>query len=171
MTINSIAAALVLAFSCVLSVSCLQAIPDDTAPPSSTSTAPPASEPIGQVSEPMGPFRNPWVFTVTKNYDGQDGAGGEQEATAPIGFVAATVPPHYFVCNVRVRMPVQTLKHGRITKRYAAAVTLKVSDEAADLMDWREWGEPTTVYCRQYVEKMQNVFRERYAGIGARVTQ
>ncbi len=57
-----------------------------------------------------------------------------------------------------------------ITRRHAADVTLAVSNEAANLMDWRYWGEPTSVYCRQFVEKMQHVFRERYAGIGARVT-
>ena len=119
----------------------------------------------------MASLRNPWIFTVTREYDGQDGAVGEQEATAPIGFVTETVPPHYFECRVRVRMPVQTLEYKRISKRLAASVTLKVSDEAAYSMDWRDWGEPTNIYCRQFVEKMQSIFEERYTGIGARVTR
>jgi hypothetical protein len=117
------------------------------------STAAPAAErsiePIGEVSEPMASIRNPWIFTVTREYDGQDGAGGEQEVTASIGFVTETIPPHYFDCHVRVRMPVQTLEYKRISKRFAAGVARKVSDEAAESMDWRDCGEPTNIYCRQ----------------------
>jgi len=126
-------------------------------------------EPVEAAGEEMA-RANPWSFTVTIPWDGQDGAGGEQEATAPVEFVTATMPPHFFSCTVRVRMPVRTVKYKEITRRYAADVTLAVSNEAANLMDWRYWGEPTSVYCRQFVEKMQHVFLERYAGIGARVT-
>jgi len=50
MTTRSLAAALVLAFSCVLSASCLTAPPDDTTPPASISTAP-GSEPIEPIGE------------------------------------------------------------------------------------------------------------------------
>jgi hypothetical protein len=178
---KSLTAALVLAFSCVLSASCLQAIPDDTAPPPSTSTAPPASEPAEPIGEaPQASGRMPFgskdfpFFTQIKD-DGKGLGGGWQITHFTVHCVAGEglAPSDEWDCAIEVGMPIRSSQIGRITPSRAALWTAEIVNAAlpeqrASRDDWTGQG---AVFCKELQERMERMFHAAYPGCGARVTR
>ena len=170
MTIKSLAAALVLAFSCVLSASCIQAIPDDTAAPPSTSTA------IGAAPQAMGrlafgsqdfPF-----FTLIKD-DGKGKGGGWQITQFAVHCVAGQglEPGEEWDCPIEVGMPIRSSQIGRITPSRAAMWTAEIVNAAlpeqrASRDDWTGLG---AVFCKELEKRMEAMFKAQYPGCGAKV--
>jgi hypothetical protein len=181
MTTKSLAAALVIAFTCVLSASCLQAIPeaDDTATPQSASTTPPASEPAEPIGEaPQASGRMPFgskdfpFFTQIKD-DGKDLGGGWQITHFAVHCVAGEglLPSDEWDCPIEVGMPIRSSQIGRITPSYAALMTAEIVNAAlpeqrASRADWTGLG---AVFCRQLERRMEAMFKGQYPGCGAKM--
>jgi hypothetical protein len=180
-TTKSLAAALVIAFTSVLSASCLQAIPetDDTATSPSTSTPLPASEPAEPIGEaPQASGRMPFgskdfpFFTQIKD-DGKGTAGGWQITHFAVHCVAGNglLPSDEWDCPIEVGLPIRSSQIGRITPSAAAFWTAEVVNAAlpeqrASREDWTGLG---AVFCRDLMDRMETMFKGQYPGCGARV--
>jgi hypothetical protein len=182
MTIHSksLAAALVLAFSCVLSASCLQATPevDGTAPRASGLMPPPASEPaepIGEAPQAMarvGFSSNEFHFFVRIKDDGEGKGGGWKFADFAVHCVAGQGmidPPEEWDCPLEVGMPIRSSQVGVISPRHAAVITAEVLNAAlpeqrASRDDWRGMG---AVFCIELRDRMNMMFKGQYRGYGA----
>ncbi len=69
-------------------------------------------------------------------------------------------------------MPIRSQRYGRISAERAAKLTNKITDAATDeLYDERDWNHQSAVYCAELIKTMGKLFRDRYPGLGAKVTR
>jgi hypothetical protein len=163
---NHVIAAVVVSLSCALiSASCVQN------PNADTEAAQP--EPTAEAQQPA--YENVFHFVETLKDDGNDRAGGWQEATARLKFCEwrSTILPVCWQCPIKVGMPMRTAKHGRISHRFAAQITAEVATEVTDSLIYSRpsWADLEAVYCRQLQEEMEQKLKSPPYEVGARVTR
>ena len=184
MRTHSLTAAVVLAFLGVLSASCLQGNPEADAPasPAPSTSEPSTAEHVGEAPEPMlwggktyGPEDFP--FEVEQEWDGEDKAGGRQRAFALLEFEICRGVflrrTYRWDCPLDVTMPVQTESVGRITSERAAAVSAAVANVAvtAVMASREDWQGQSGAFCVELKDMMNDIFRRKHKGYGARVTR
>jgi hypothetical protein len=171
MMTKSLAAALAIAFTSVLSASCLQPIPeaDDTATPPSTSTAPPASEPAEPIREapqasgrlPFGSKDFPFVTEIKD--DGKGTGGGWQITHFAVHCAEARglEPIDEWDCPIEVGMPIRSSQIGRITPSRAAMWTAEILNAALpeQLASQDDWTGLGAVFCKERQERMETMFQ------------
>ncbi len=187
MTTKAIAPALVLAFSCMLSASCLRGTQEANVTVSPVASAPPASElsatePMGEALQPMGhvsypygskdfPFY-PWVAD-----DKEDEAGGWQRSivTLPFDVTEDDLPVYPIDCPMMIGMPERSRKLGTITSSRASLWTAQVANDVAPLLcesrPAREWIGQQERFCNELRVNMKETLNNRHRGLGARVSK
>ena len=177
---NSIAAALVLAFTCVLSASCLRGEPEasHTATPSPSTdpgSEPSGPEPIGEAPQESGPAYRPdqFPFHVFTKDDGKGEAGGSQQTEYTFDFEEREwwLPVYVWRCPIQIEVAIRSELYGRISPTLASRCTAEVANEVVNpLLEsqvaWRNQGEE---FCYELQERLRQEFRARYPGLGARV--
>ncbi len=184
MRTHALAAVVVLSVLCVLSASCLQENPEANAPapPAARTSEPSAAEYVGEAPEPMlwggktyGPEDFP--FEVEQEWDGEDKAGGRQRAFANLEFEIRRGVflrrTYLWNCPLDVSMPVQSASVGRSTSERAAAVSAAVANVAvtAVMASREDWQGQSAAFCIELKDTMNDIFRRKHKGYGARVTR
>jgi hypothetical protein len=120
-------------------------------------------------------------FVVTRPWDGNDGAGGWQEATTKLMFTkpkpqdesdgctpsgSKTVA---FSCGLLVEMPVRTSTKTISTKE-AARLSANAATAAYDAEKWKD-GDTEATFCKRFAVTMERKLNPKGASIGARVTR
>lgn len=125
-----------------------------------------------QATPTMGSFSaSLFKFKTTIPDDGTGKGGGEQQASATLTFVDARHdPPPAWICNVTIRMPLRTATHGSVSALQASQISAKVTTAASRaVMRSRPAWQPT-LFCKEFQDKMNDVFFYDHAGLGARAT-
>jgi hypothetical protein len=171
---KSLAAALVIAVTCVLEASCLRGNPEeDATTPPAASSEPSGPEPIGEDREqlPIVSYKpEDFPFRIIVRDDGKGKGGGWQAARADLGFWHVVLPhwPQRWRCVLTVEMPLRTKAAGPISSSEAAIFSVEIAEDVARAMDY---DLPQGIFCRRFVEEMGALFKSRYERLGARVRQ
>ncbi len=132
------------------------------APQGAGDSTPPDCVGIGTYSSSL------FKFVTTVADDGEDAAGGYQEATASsVKFVdGRQEPPAAWTCKVWVGMPIRTVKFGTISPEKAAEIAADVLTAAASpTMHNRDSWVPG-LFCSQLGTGMVAAFGSLYKGLG-----
>lgn len=130
------------------------------------------TEPTEEARQPFGSKAFPFVVVVQE--DGEDQAGGWQKAVASLHFVHLHwgIPTHHWQCPLAVGMPLRSRKEGHISPSRAALLSAEIATDVANaLLPSQDWEGETAVFCIKLEQEMQQLFRGRYPGVGARVTR
>ncbi|XYH95660.1 hypothetical protein ACMHYB_48975 [Sorangium sp. So ce1128] len=156
---KSLSAIAIALFCSLFAVSCV--LDAEPTPDESTGEAQEQLPAFGGFDASNFPF-----VTIVGHHGG--GAGGWQEAKANLHFWRITVPRRIrrWDCSVTVGMPLRPASMGRISSKRAATMSAKIATDAMRSLDFKL---PTAMFCRQFVEKMEELFALRYPKLGARV--
>ena len=120
----------------------------------------------------MGAFAaSLFKFKTTLPDDGTDKGGGEQQASATLAFVDSRHdPPPAWICNVTIRMPLRTAKHGKIPAAKASDIAADVTTRASGAVMKARATWQATLFCKAFQDKMNDLFFFDYQGLGGRAT-
>jgi hypothetical protein len=167
-----ILSAAILALSCVIFAASCVLGPEPGEVQGSTGTESTVTgERAGEAQEPVsiGGFNaSGFPFVTTVEDDGNDEAGGWQEARANLAFTAFHLPPRRWTCPVTVGVPIRTKFMGRIGPMWAARASAEIATEAMRLLDWKL--QPV-LFCQMFRGKVLERFRSNYPLLGATVAQ
>jgi hypothetical protein len=186
MRTSHLAAAIVVALTCALSASCLQASPEADA---STSTAaaspervsePGFAEPIGEATQPMGHMplwyeSKDFPFVVEINDDGKDPAGGWQRSVASLGFVVThgMTVVYRWKCPIEIGMPVRSEGQGPISSSRASLWTTQAANLVAPLLmdsrDGEAWIGQGEAYSQELKVRLERLLNSQHEKLGAKV--
>jgi len=138
---------------------------------------PPAGEPLDYGGDPnpcmagkvsyFEPSDFPFVVTVAD--DGTGPAGGWQEAKA--GLIFGPSSDGGRACVGLIEMPLRTSAWGKVSPSYAAIYTANVANAVAEkLKKDGLFDLPVGIFCDRVDTEMKEQFKERYKGMGAKVT-
>lgn len=112
-------------------------------------------------------------FKTTLADDGTDAGGGEQKASATLKFIdSRPFIPEIWTCEVTIKMPLRTAKHGTISAKEAAKIAAKVTTRASTyVMHSRSSWQPT-LFCSLFGKRMQYLFDHDpdFQGLGGRAS-
>jgi hypothetical protein len=112
-----------------------------------------------------------FVFVTTVPDDGQDGAGGWQQAIATLKFVrwTSTIFPQRWSCPVTVGMPIRSAAWGTWSASKAATVTAAIATLASENVTHETPDLTGVLFCSAFKDEMLSLFKMQFAGLGARV--
>jgi hypothetical protein len=100
--------------------------------------------------------------------DGQDDAGGWQQATAVLKFVPDDSPS--FTCTITVGMPIRCKAFGVISPTDAATLTAAIVDQSWKAVRKESPDLPSGIFCSTFKAKVKQAFAvPMYQPLGARV--
>jgi hypothetical protein len=102
-------------------------------------------------------------FVTTVADDGEGVAGGYQESTAVLPFVDGDST--FYICKVRVGMPLRTQFMGKNSASAAATYSANVANLAAN--DLWPTADPQVTFCANFKNQMTYYFGKNYPLLGA----
>ncbi len=182
MTTASLAAALVIAFTCVLEASCLQrrnpeAEPAEGLAPTTGQTGEPSDpEHLGEAPQESSGGRRygskDFRFKVVVEDDGEGEAGGYQAADVSDAFSMLKLSGrgYRWECHYRVLMPIRAEHFGRITADRAALWSAEAANEVVfPLLARENWTGLGVLFCQDLNRLLAARLNAEHPRLGASV--
>jgi hypothetical protein len=138
------------------------------APLAASGTPNPCVAPEASTSASFSPSE--FLFFPTIPDDGTDKGGGWQVARANLEFERVLIPRNVtkWYCPFNIEMPLRTEGMGEISARYAARLSVEITEGVAEGMDY---SLPQGIFCEQFVLRTRAAFKSKYPLLGASVTK